>query len=148
MPNSYLDMMGARHELSETDIDTPVYLAFPHWRVGGLALMQRLGLEYDRTLETEEFPGPLHGVNYYGRPQMTARLRHAVLLRDSRTCRYCGRGPLSNRELHVDHVVARVKGGDHSMSNLATACASCNLSKNAHNVEEWLNRPGRATNDP
>jgi len=43
-------------------------------------------------------------------------------------CYLCGSSiPLGER--HVDHIIPLSKGGEHRPSNLAIACASCNLSK-------------------
>lgn len=57
---------------------------------------------------------------------MDPRVRRRVIERDRSTCQYCGRVP-SSAELHVDHVIPRSMGGDDSLSNLAAACASCNI---------------------
>lgn len=48
-------------------------------------------------------------------------------------CAYCP-GPFE----HVDHVIPLSKGGTAWPSNLVPACASCNCSKGAKNVWEWL----------
>lgn len=40
-------------------------------------------------------------------------------------CAYCGR-PGTNRELTIDHVVPRAKGGHGLRSNLVLACRNCN----------------------
>ena len=48
--------------------------------------------------------------------------RREVLRRDKHQCQYCG----SRRNLTLDHVVPRSKGGKHSWDNVVTACASCN----------------------
>jgi len=50
--------------------------------------------------------------------------RKRVLSRDGYTCVYCGDVATS-----VDHVVARVAGGDDSLDNLVSACVSCNSRK-------------------
>ena len=45
-------------------------------------------------------------------------------------CYLCGKWiPMGKR--HVDHIVPLSKGGKHMASNLAVACAFCNVSKNA-----------------
>lgn len=50
-------------------------------------------------------------------------------------CYLCGEViPLGKR--HVDHVVPLARGGKHRPSNLAVACAACNLRKNAKLPEE------------
>ena len=41
-------------------------------------------------------------------------------------CAYCGKKP---QDLTIDHVIPLSKGGDHTPSNLAPACWSCNMSK-------------------
>lgn len=61
-------------------------------------------------------------------------LRQAVFNRDGYRCVYCE--DLSS-DLHCDHIVPLSRGGDNSIGNLATSCASCNLSKNDKLVSEW-----------
>lgn len=58
-------------------------------------------------------------------------IRYKVLRRDSFRCVLCGRSPASTQglELHVDHIVARARGGDNSSANLRTLCSECNLGK-------------------
>lgn len=59
-------------------------------------------------------------------PSAQARLR--VLIRDRFTCTYCGvKG--TDAELHVDHIHPVSKGGSNHMSNLTTACRTCNSEK-------------------
>ena len=63
--------------------------------------------------------------------------RAAVFARDGCRCVYCGevRPP---EELTVDHVQARVRGGDRSGGNLVTACAPCNTRKGHRRLAEFL----------
>lgn len=49
-------------------------------------------------------------------------------------CTYCG----SKEKLSLDHVVALAAGGVHTQENLTVACKSCNSSKGAKPVAEWL----------
>lgn len=51
--------------------------------------------------------------------------RRAVFARDGFTCQYCG----STRQLTLDHIVPRSRGGDSSWTNVVTSCAPCNLRK-------------------
>jgi len=51
--------------------------------------------------------------------------RREVLRRDNHTCQYCG----SRRNLTLDHVVPKSKGGTHSWDNIVTACSPCNSRK-------------------
>lgn len=58
----------------------------------------------------------------------------AIYERDGHVCIYCGlAGPLT-----LDHVVALSNGGAHSEENLVAACLSCNSSKQAAMLEDWL----------
>lgn len=64
------------------------------------------------------------------RKPLSKRTRFEVFKRDQFTCQYCGAHP-PQAILHVDHIVAVANGGDGDMSNLVTACSSCNLGKSA-----------------
>lgn len=48
-------------------------------------------------------------------------------------CTYCG----SSDNITIDHVIPLSRGGSHSVSNLVSACAKCNMSKGAKTVMEW-----------
>lgn len=52
-------------------------------------------------------------------------LREAVYARDGHRCIYCG----SEERLSLDHRTPEIRGGNHDMDNLATACLSCNGAK-------------------
>jgi len=54
--------------------------------------------------------------------------------REGYTCAYCG----STENLTIDHIVALADGGSHSLDNLTVACQSCNSSKGAKPLIEWL----------
>lgn len=49
-----------------------------------------------------------------------------VFNRDEYTCQYCGH---KVRELTLDHVIPRRRGGDHTWENIVSACTSCNRHK-------------------
>lgn len=51
--------------------------------------------------------------------------RNRIYRRDGNECGYCG----SKKELTIDHIVPRSKGGSNSWSNLITCCHKCNLYK-------------------
>ena len=48
-------------------------------------------------------------------------------------CAYCG----SDKELTIDHVVPRSKGGTDFTKNVVCCCHSCNQSKSHTPWEEW-----------
>ncbi|MBW2454547.1 MAG: HNH endonuclease [Deltaproteobacteria bacterium] len=59
----------------------------------------------------------------------TIRLtRRNLMLRDDFQCQYCGRS-FPSRQLDIDHVLPRSRGGEASWTNLVTACQSCNRRK-------------------
>ncbi|HEY9651926.1 MAG TPA: HNH endonuclease [Coleofasciculaceae cyanobacterium] len=51
--------------------------------------------------------------------------RREVLRRDKHACQYCG----STKQLTLDHVIPRSKGGKHTWDNVVTACEKCNSRK-------------------
>jgi 5-methylcytosine-specific restriction endonuclease McrA len=48
-------------------------------------------------------------------------------------CSYCG-----VKNPHVDHIVARSRGGEDNWTNYTAACARCNLSKHDYALSTWL----------
>jgi hypothetical protein len=74
-------------------------------------------------------PRVLHLLRYDRAPRFTVRLtRKNLMIRDQHQCQYCGRRP-SQRELNLDHVVPRSRGGQDSWENLVVSCRVCNLKK-------------------
>ena len=54
--------------------------------------------------------------------------------RDGHRCVYCG---ASYGPMHLDHVVARNRGGSDTADNLVVACASCNSAKQDMTVRSF-----------
>jgi len=54
-------------------------------------------------------------------------VRLLVFKRDEFRCRLCG----SERDITIDHIIARSRGGSNDESNLQTLCRRCNSSKGA-----------------
>lgn len=54
--------------------------------------------------------------------------RRNIFKRDKFTCQYCGCQP-SPKELTIDHVVPRSRGGGSSWENCVLACVDCNHRK-------------------
>jgi 5-methylcytosine-specific restriction endonuclease McrA len=61
--------------------------------------------------------------------------RERVFNRDGRVCQLCG---TDEGEMHIDHIIPRKVGGDHSLDNLRVLCKSCNLRKGALNEGVFL----------
>ncbi len=66
------------------------------------------------------------------RPQMRLT-RREVFVRDNYTCQYCAR---QTKDLTIDHVMPRHRGGRHTWDNLVSACRSCNHRKAGHTPAE------------
>ena len=68
------------------------------------------------------------------RPRPSARLtRKEIFLRDNYICQYCG---VRTRDLTLDHVMPRHRGGKHCWENLVSACRVCNHRKGGKTLEE------------
>jgi hypothetical protein len=66
---------------------------------------------------------------------LTQKDRKYIRLRDAETCFYC---KIHAPKGHIDHRVSRANGGSNDYTNLAWACAPCNLSKGSRNDTEFL----------
>lgn len=58
--------------------------------------------------------------------------RQNIFKRDGNACVYCG----STKDLTLDHVLPKSRGGKTSWSNLVAACKSCNAEKGNYTPEE------------
>jgi 5-methylcytosine-specific restriction endonuclease McrA len=67
-------------------------------------------------------------------------VRSIVWERDGHACVYCG----ATKALSGDHIVPLSQGGSNALTNLATACRPCNLSKASSTLEEWHARRAAA----
>jgi 5-methylcytosine-specific restriction endonuclease McrA len=68
------------------------------------------------------------------RPRPKRRLtRLEVFNRDHYTCQYCGK---ESRQLTLDHVIPRYRGGQQSWENVVSACIPCNRRKAGRTPEE------------
>src|SRR5579885_333308 len=67
-------------------------------------------------------------------PRMILRPTRAnILRRDEETCQYCGK---RSRDLTLDHVVPRSRGGESTWENLVASCRACNGRKGNHLLKE------------
>ena len=75
--------------------------------------------------------------------------RNNILWRDKNQCQYCGVVE-SAREMTIDHVIPRSRGGKNTWSNLVTCCKKCNQKKGNRTPQEanmsLLNKPIRPKN--
>ena len=66
------------------------------------------------------------------RPKGIGITRKRIFRRDGFECCYCG----SHRNLTVDHVIPKSRGGSNYWDNLVTSCGRCNSNKDNKTPEE------------
>ena len=65
-------------------------------------------------------------LNYVSFKRLRVRVnRQRILKRDNHSCVYCG----NKRDLTIDHLIPKSKGGKNTWDNLVTCCISCNSKK-------------------
>jgi 5-methylcytosine-specific restriction endonuclease McrA len=79
-------------------------------------------------------PSVIRLIQMIRRPRPQVRLtRRELFQRDGYTCQYCGK---AGRDLTIDHVMPRHRGGKHTWENLVSACKSCNHRKAGRTPQE------------
>lgn len=73
--------------------------------------------------------------------------RHNVFLRDNHTCQYCCR-EFPEKDLNLDHVIPRDKGGRTRWDNIVTSCLRCNNRKANKLPKEAGMHPANAPKAP
>ena len=69
--------------------------------------------------------------------------RSNVFLRDMFACQYC-KDVFEKKDLTIDHLIPKSKGGETSWENVTTSCKSCNLKK-ADTIPENLPKAEKPT---
>ena len=59
--------------------------------------------------------------------------RLEIFKRDKYTCQYCGK---EGKQLTLDHIIPRYRGGQHTWENVVSACVSCNRRKAGRTPKE------------
>ena len=99
-----------------------------------------------------EFPVPsvIRLASMVRRPYRSGRklTRLEVFKRDKYTCQYCGK---ETRQLTLDHVLPRYRGGQHTWVNVVSACVPCNRRKAGRTPLEagmkLIEKPSQPRND-
>jgi 5-methylcytosine-specific restriction endonuclease McrA len=86
----------------------------------GRGFLRSIGVEFD-------IPSVIRLVYYIRRPHLPRKMtKLEIFNRDHYTCQYCG---WHGKELTLDHVVPKKRGGEHTWENVVSACALCNRKK-------------------
>jgi 5-methylcytosine-specific restriction endonuclease McrA len=80
-----------------------------------------------RTVDRQfEMPAVIRIQRYINVPYKGVMLtRQNIFKRDKNSCQYC----TATRDLTIDHIIPRSKGGKSTWTNLITACKRCNSRK-------------------
>ena len=90
-------------------------------------------LEIRTVSRSYSYPAVIRLAQYKHIPYKGVLLNRANLFRRDRgQCQYCG----SAKQLTIDHVIPRSKGGKTSWTNLVTACNRCNVLKGDKTLEQ------------
>ncbi len=101
----------------------------------GKAEMLENGVGFIHTTnETFQLPSVIRLDYFIHRPHRKRKLtRFEIFNRDQYTCQYCGK---QSRQLTLDHVVPRYRGGQHTWENVVSACVACNRRKAGRTPQE------------
>ena len=73
--------------------------------------------------------------------KLPAKSPSKMLLRlyeiQNHNCPYCSNN--MKDDIHIDHIIPLSKSGSNEVHNLILCCSSCNLRKNAKELDVWLN---------
>jgi 5-methylcytosine-specific restriction endonuclease McrA len=61
--------------------------------------------------------------------------RHNIFERDKNTCQYCGK-VFDRKDLNLDHVIPRDRGGPTTWENIVCSCIACNTRKSNRTPDE------------
>lgn len=117
----------------------------------GKAEMLENGVGFIHTVaNTIPLPSVIRLAYLIRRPRRERKLtRFEVFNRDRYTCQYCGK---ETRQLTLDHIIPRYRGGQHTWENVVSACVPCNRRKAGRTPQEagmkLIRRPFCPTNNP
>lgn len=81
-----------------------------------------------------DIPSVIRLMYFIRRPNRLRRMtKLEVFNRDNFRCQYCG---VHARELTIDHVIPRKRGGQHTWENVVSACVPCNRKKAGRTPKE------------
>jgi 5-methylcytosine-specific restriction endonuclease McrA len=82
---------------------------------------------------TYPMPSVIRLNRYVNAPYKGVNLtRQNIFKRDNHECQYCG----TRKDLTIDHVTPRARGGVDTWTNLVAACKKCNAKKGDYTPEE------------
>ena len=77
----------------------------------------------------------ISGIEYQQGELLGYEIREYLLEKFGRKCAYCGKENI--KDLEVEHIIPKTRGGSNRVSNLTIACKKCNLKKSNQTAEEF-----------
>lgn len=78
-----------------------------------------------------------HGFDLNRRFKITRKDIASLLHRQNYSCIYCGDSLKEMTGIELDHIVPKIRGGHHSIGNLAASCTQCNREKSHRFIMEY-----------
>ncbi len=105
--------------------------------LGGKAIVEERSKHIVRTSKINvPIPSVIRLMTYRRIPRQNRSIsRKGIILRDGSACQYC-RSVLPPRDLTLDHVVPRSRGGESTWENLVSSCFPCNNKKGNRTPQE------------
>ena len=96
-----------------------------------------------------DVPSVIRLMYFISRPHRFRKMtKLEVFNRDKFACQYCGK---QVKDLTIDHVIPKRRGGDHTWENVVSACVPCNRKKAGRTPSEagmpLLQKPKAPTNN-
>lgn len=79
----------------------------------------------------------LHNMTALTRGEARRQWRQSIKDAWSNRCAYCGKPPIDDESLTVDHVRPKTNGGEDKTSNCIPACRECNQDKSSQEWAAW-----------
>ena len=80
----------------------------------------------------------LHNMSALTRGEARRQWRQSIKDAWSNRCAYCGKPPIDDDSLTVDHVRPKSMGGEDKTSNCIPACRECNQDKSSQHWVAWF----------
>ena len=79
----------------------------------------------------------LHNMSALTRGEARRQWRQSIKDAWNNRCAYCGKPPIDDESLTVDHVRPKTNGGEDKTSNCIPACRECNQDKSSQDWVAW-----------
>ena len=80
----------------------------------------------------------LHNMTALTRGEARRQWRQAIKDAWDQRCAYCGKPPIDDESLTIDHVRPKSRGGEDRTSNVIPACRECNQDKSSQDWVAWF----------